>query len=133
MESVVVDTNVLVRFLARDDSEQWRIATSIFIGQRVTILSTVLLETEWVLRKVLKFDHGLIKALFRNLTQSSMICLEDTTRVNLALELHEAGMDFADAFHLASVRPPGTFLTFDRHLVRVAHRHFSLVSVKLAQ
>jgi predicted nucleic-acid-binding protein len=132
MESVVVDTNVLVRFLARDDSEQWRIATSIFIGQRVTILSTVLLETEWVLRKVLKFEQGSIKVVFRHLTQSSAIEFEDSSRVSLALELHEAGMDFADAFHLAAVKPGETFMTFDRHLVRAAQRHFNSVSVKLA-
>lgn len=45
-----IDTNILVRLVARDEPEQLRIAAEIVEAGGVLVLPTVLLETEWVLR-----------------------------------------------------------------------------------
>ncbi|MDH6267836.1 putative nucleic-acid-binding protein [Rhizobium sp. SG_E_25_P2] len=132
MDIRVVDTNVLVRYLARDDSEQWEIAAGIISGGDVLLLSTVLLETEWVLRKVLRLDKPTTLDLFGRLAQVSTVVIEEPKRFRSALAFCENGLDFADAFHLASVRLGGTFVTFDRALVRAAQKFQNSVSVELA-
>lgn len=132
MDIRVVDTNVLVRYLARDDSEQWAVAARIFSQSEVRLLSTVLLETEWVLRKVLKLDKATCLAMLRRLPLLSTVVIEEPERFQRALELCERGLDFADAFHLASVRSGWTFVTFDRALARAAQKIENSVSVELA-
>ncbi|HEX5629403.1 MAG TPA: hypothetical protein VFX72_07510, partial [Usitatibacteraceae bacterium] len=42
--------------------------------------------------------------------------LEDRVAVLRAVEWFEAGMDFADALHVASKGPSADFVTFDRGL-----------------
>ncbi|WP_137157903.1 type II toxin-antitoxin system VapC family toxin [Rhizobium sp. FKL33] len=132
MDIRVVDTNVLVRYLARDDSEQWEVAAKIFSQGDVLLLSTVLLETEWVLRKVLKLDKASTLNLLRRLAMLSTVAIEESERFQWALELSENGLDFADAFHLASMRSGGTFITFDRAFARAAQKSQNSVSVELA-
>jgi predicted nucleic-acid-binding protein len=52
---IAVDTNVLVRFLVRDDAEQASRADSLIRSEEIWISKTVLLETEWVLRSLYAF------------------------------------------------------------------------------
>ena len=54
---LAVDTNVLVRFLARDDTGQTARADHLLRVNRIWIPKTVLLETEWVLRNSYAFDR----------------------------------------------------------------------------
>ena len=49
---LAVDTNVVVRFLTGDEPAQAERARSIFEREAVLLLKTVMLETEWVLRRV---------------------------------------------------------------------------------
>ena len=49
---IAVDTNVLVRFLVRDDAKQAGRAASLIRANAVWISKTVLLETECVLRSL---------------------------------------------------------------------------------
>jgi predicted nucleic acid-binding protein len=48
--------------------------------------------------------------------------VEAADRVALALDWCEAGLDFADALHLAAVVEGETFVTFDQSLIRHAAR-----------
>jgi predicted nucleic-acid-binding protein len=117
-----VDTNVVIRLLTRDDSEQYAAAKSVFAAGPVWICKTVLLETEWVLRSSYGYDARSILAAFEHLIALDNVHLEDDPAVFDALALAGQGIDFADAFHLAS-RPAGaTFLSFDRSFVRRAKR-----------
>jgi len=52
---LAVDTNVVVRFLTRDDHVQAARARLIFDRETVLLLKSVLLEAEWVLRSVYHF------------------------------------------------------------------------------
>ncbi|MEP7352174.1 MAG: type II toxin-antitoxin system VapC family toxin [Acidobacteriota bacterium] len=117
-----VDTNILVRLLAEDDVKQTILATALFATEKIWIAKTVLLETEWVLRRGYGFTPKAIAQGFEELLGLPRVDLEDPGVVMAALALFQQGFDFADALHLAS-RPPGAkFVTFDEALVRSARR-----------
>jgi predicted nucleic-acid-binding protein len=119
---LAVDTNVLVRLVARDDAEQTRRATQLFRGNHVWIAKTVLLETEWVLRRRYLASAATIEQLFRGLGGIPTVVLEDASAVAQAIEWLVGGMDFADALHLASSVPADRFATFERKLATTARR-----------
>jgi predicted nucleic-acid-binding protein len=118
-----VDTNVLVRILTKDDANQAALAAGFMQRQdRVYVLKTVLLETEWVLRSSYGFDREAVVAGFHELLTASNLEMEDRNAVIQALGWVEQGMDFADALHLASVSSETEFATFDASLRRTAGR-----------
>ena len=49
---LAVDTNVVVRFLTGDEPAQAGRARALFEHEAVLLLKTVLLETEWMLRRL---------------------------------------------------------------------------------
>ena len=132
MTTRTIDTNVLVRLLARDDSEQWKRAADLAMRFQLVVLPTVMLETEWVLRSQFRFDRQRIAELFRMLASSEAFVLIERERVTRALDGFEKGMDFADALHVFGMSEGETFVTFDRDLVRLAKRHIDTASVELA-
>ena len=119
---LAVDTNVLVRFVARDDAEQTRRADEIFRENRIWIAKTVLLETEWVLRRRYLLRTTMIERAFRGLGGVLTVELEDAPAVAQALDWFAAGMDFADALHVASAGNARAFATFDRKLWSAGRR-----------
>jgi len=114
---LAVDTNVVVRFLTDDDPAQAARARTIFQREKVLLVKTVLLETEWVLRSLYRFDPIRIIDAFTSLIALPNVECEDIGSVANAIEWVRAGMDFADALHLASATPAGRFATFDRKLI----------------
>ena len=119
---LAVDTNVVVRYLARDDAAQTSRADRLFNTQPILLLKTVLLETEWVLRYRYGFDRQAIVVSLRALAGLPNVHLEDAPVVAQALDWVAAGMDFADALHLASSSAASGFATFDRALATSARR-----------
>lgn len=116
-----IDTNVLVRFLVRDDQTQFEKARKLLKrevsnGRRVFINQLVLLETEWVLRS----RYGLAKTLMLDtisgLLDAPDIQLEDEPAVEEALFIwRDANADFADCLIEARNRRLGcrATVTFD--------------------
>jgi predicted nucleic-acid-binding protein len=119
---LAVDTNVLVRYLARDDARQTAQAEELLRREEILIPKTVLLETEWVLRYSFGFERKLIDAAIRGVGGLPNIHFEDEAAVAKALGWFAAGMDFADALHLASSRATDGFATFDRRLAAQARK-----------
>lgn len=115
-----LDTNVLVRFLTHDDKAQFAKAVALIRREPVFITDTVWLETEWVLRYAYGLDRAAISKAFRDLLGLPGIHVEDPSRIVLALEWHAAGLDFADALHLAASQEMDAFATFDRAFLRNA-------------
>lgn len=115
-----VDTNIVVRFLARDDEDQYQRVARVFDDGDLLLLTTVVLEAEWVLRNGLRFDRARVVAGLQQLVGHEGVHLEEPVRVIRALELSEQGIDFADALHLAGSTGCAEFITFDRPLVRRA-------------
>jgi predicted nucleic-acid-binding protein len=102
-----LDTNVLVRFLVRDDASQAAAATSLIRsavrkGEPLFVPVTVLLELEWVLRSAFGFDKpAVLQALF-GLLGSFELAFEAEGAIELALAQYErSAADFSDGLHVA--------------------------------
>jgi predicted nucleic-acid-binding protein len=119
---LAVDTNVVVRFLVRDEPGQSARAGELLHGNGVRIAKTVLLETEWVLRSVYGYTSRWIAAALRDLAGLPTIHFEDAAAVALALDWFEEGMDFADAMHLTASAEADAFASFNRKLATTARR-----------
>ncbi|MGH7782176.1 MAG: type II toxin-antitoxin system VapC family toxin [Candidatus Binataceae bacterium] len=119
---VAVDTNVVVRLLTGDEPAQAARARAIFEREAVLLPKTVMLESEWVLRRAYRFGTDRIAGAFAALIALPEVVCEDAGAVADAIAWMRDGMDFADALHLASARPAGRFATFDGRLRKRAAR-----------
>ena len=104
---LAIDTNVLVRFLVRDDEVRFDkacrlIKREVAAGRPIFISLLVLLETEWVLRSRYRLSKKLMLAAFSGLLDADDVFLENEPVVEEALFLwkvflwKEATADFAD-------------------------------------
>jgi predicted nucleic-acid-binding protein len=117
---IAIDTNILVHLLIVDDSSQSAAARALVEQNRVLILRTVLLETEWVLRSRFEIERKLIHRFFSGLADTSGIELEAESSTRRALDAYGKGVDFADALHATGAALP--FHTFDGKLLKQRKR-----------
>lgn len=113
-----VDTNLLVRFLTRDDEVQFEKAYRVFQEEDIFIPDTVILETEWVLRYAYEFPREDILNGFRKLLGLANVHCAQPEVLRSALLCFEKGLDFADALHLANSRHCAVLKTFDASFVK---------------
>ena len=118
---LAVDTNVLVRFLTRDDEAQAQRARAV-IAEGAWISTTVALELEWVLRGSYRYPPVRVIEAFWMLSGVPTVQFEHPDRVVEALSAVQEGMDFADALHRAAAGDCEAFVTFDRNLIKAAGR-----------
>ena len=117
---IAADTNVVVRLLAGDDPAQAERAKALFASETIFLSKTVMLETEWVLRRLYGTGRAeTLNALGGLASLPNVRCEDDATLVD-ALAWARQGLDFADALHLASSRTAARFATFDEHFVKRA-------------
>ena len=117
---LAIDTNLVVRYLTGDHPKQAAQARALIDANQVFVPTTVLLETEWVLRSVFDFVATLIAQRLRAFAGLPTVTIKDETLAAQALDRMEAGMDFADALHLGKASGRRAFVTFDKRLVRSA-------------
>jgi predicted nucleic-acid-binding protein len=97
-----IDTNVLVRFLVRDDLAQFEkarqlIEQEVSAGKQVVINQLVLLETEWVLRSRYSLTKQQMMETISALLAARDVHFEDEPAVEEALFVwRDAPADFAD-------------------------------------
>ena len=91
-------------------------------GGAVFIPKTVLLETEWVLRRAYSIAPEQILDALESLARATEVVIEDEAAIEQALQWYRGGMDLADALHIASRGVATQFLTFDRRLTSAARR-----------
>ncbi len=115
-----VDTNILVRLLTGDDAVQTKRAAALFKKEAIFIPKTVLLETEWVLRRLYRLERASLVHALRRLSGLGNVEHEQPLVVAQALHWCEKGMDFADALHLASSGNASDFATFDHQMKKTA-------------
>jgi predicted nucleic-acid-binding protein len=118
---LAVDTNVIVRYLTRDDTEQFAKASALISGEDVYVCTTVLLETEWVLRRGYRFSREQVIAALIAFAGLPRVTLEDPSSTAKALDWTRRGMDFADALHLAKAQGCEAFVSFDHRLAAAAN------------
>ena len=115
---VAVDTNVVVRLLTRDHPVQAARAAEIFRSGPVFISTSVLLETEWVLRYSYELGSDAILRALRGVLGLPNVSVENPAAAVTAIALFEHGLAFADALHVASSVAAERFVTFDSRLVK---------------
>ena len=116
-----VGTNVLVRFLVRDDEAQFEkarklIKREVASGLRVFVSQLVLQETEWVLRSRYSLPKNQIIEAISGLLDATDIRLEDEPAIEEALFIwKDTTADFADCLIGAKNRRLGcrATATFD--------------------
>jgi len=117
---IAVDTNIVVRFLVKDDPKQSTAAKAIFSGGAIWIAKTVLLETAWVVGKVYGYPEDAVRAALLGVIGMKNVHIEG--KPGLAVALGMSGVGIEDAIHLSS-RPDGaSFVTFDQTFVKRAKR-----------
>lgn len=126
-----VDTNVLLRLLTGDDVAQTKRVAALFTREAIYIPKTVLLETEWVLRRLYRLDRKAVTSAFRKVAGLANVELENPLVVTQALQWCDDGMDFADALHLASSQGSAKFATFDVQLKKSAPKDIKQTVVLL--
>ena len=115
-----IDTNVVVRYLTGDEPEQAARSKAVIDSGDIFLSTTVLLESEWVLRSVYGFAGSQVVAALRALSGLPGVSVEEPSLASRALDLAETGMDFADALHLGAAARCETMYTFDRRFIEAA-------------
>lgn len=117
---LAVDTNVVVRYLIRDDVLQAERARQLLTQNPVWLAKTVILEIEWVLRSIYGLEPARILDLLESVLGLPRVSAEDAFHVAQALQWARKGLELADALHLASRDGAPGFASFDRKLTRRA-------------
>ena len=123
-----LDTNVLVRFLVRDDEAQHQaavdlLARGVVAGERFFIGEVVLAETSWVLSSRYRCSREELAAVVRRLVGAEELTFESADRVVRALHAFEHGAaGFTDYLIGERARDAGCqeVYTFDQKLLRDA-------------
>lgn len=116
-----VDTNVLVRFLVRDDEAQFEkarklIRREVAAGRRLFVCHLVLLEMEWVLRSRYGLAKNMIVETISGLLNATDLEFEDEPTIEEALFIwKDTTANFADCMIGAKNRRLGcrATATFD--------------------
>ena len=116
----IVDTNVVVRYLTGDDLGQAARARAVIDAGDVFVSTTVLLESEWVLRSVYGLSRTEVAAALRAFAGLPGLSVESPAVLSEALDHAERGMDFADALHLGAAARCEALLTFDLRFIEQA-------------
>ena len=122
---VVVDTNVLVRAVVRDDAAQARVAAKVLRDAEVIAVALpCLCEFVWVLRKVYSLQTEDISTAIRALLATANVQV-NRPAVEAGLSMLEANGDFADGVIAYEGNWLGgeTFVSFDKQAVALLTAH----------
>jgi predicted nucleic-acid-binding protein len=122
-----LDTNVLVRFLVRDDATQAAVATNLIQRclrqeQPPFVPVSVMLELEWVLRSAFGFGKDELVGTLSKLLSAQDLRFESEGALEMALATYQRERaDFADCLHVALAAHAGEqpLWTFDRAAARL--------------
>lgn len=123
-----LDTNVLVRYLVRDDDAQLSTAKRLIRkcvdeGLALFVPVTVTLELEWVLRSSFEYTKDEVLTALSSLFSAAELSFESEHALEVALQLYRTtGADFADCLHVALAAQAGEppLWTFDKGASRIA-------------
>ena len=115
-----VDTNVLVRWIARDDPDQSLIADRV-MAQPTFVSLTVLLELAWTLGgEPFRFGRQAIATALRLILATRTITVPQESAVAWAIDRFSSGADIADMLHIVASRGSDGFVSFEKRLGKLA-------------
>ena len=119
---LAVDTNILVRLIARDDADQVQAAEE-FVSNGAWVSHLVLAETLWVLDSVYDLSRERIATTVEMLLSHRDLTLQDADVVTSALDHYRrrSVVDFSDCLVLEIARKTGhlPIATFDRNFAKL--------------
>lgn len=119
-----IDTNVILRYLLRDNEEQYSAASTVLESCTVDapgfLTSVSLAEMYWVMRRGYKLPREVCLDMVRRLLRVEVLEFDDGEGIVQAVELAEDGVDFADALIHTTFQQFGVTeaVTFDRGAAR---------------
>jgi predicted nucleic-acid-binding protein len=122
---VVVDTNVLIRAVVRDDVAQARVAAKVLMdAELIAVALPCLCEFVWALRKLYGLQTEDIAAAIRALLAAANVQV-NRPAVDAGLSVLEANGDFADGVIAYEGTWLGgkTFVSFDKQAVALLTAH----------
>jgi predicted nucleic-acid-binding protein len=117
---LALDTNVVVRYLVKDDDAQSKRARAVVAREPVYLAATVVLECDWVLRSLYGFSPTQVTQALVAFCGLANVNVGEADAVKRAFRMTEAGLDFADGLHLALAAHCDGFATFDRRFAKRA-------------
>lgn len=108
-----LDSNIILRAVLNDDPRQSPRARSI-LADHVLLLTTVALESFWVLTVPKRFSRTDAANILIKLIQMPNMIVADRDALQFALTKASEGADFADMLHLALSGGADVFTTFDK-------------------
>ena len=118
---IAIDTNIIVRYLVNDDVSQAAKARRLVDNNDTFVCTTVVLETQWVLRSVYGFSVQECTKALSGFAGLPRVTLEDAPAIANALDWAAKGLDFADGLHLAKAARCEEFVSFDQNFAKAAN------------
>ncbi len=123
---IALDTNVLIRYLVNDDSQQAEVSRVLLAGltshQPGFVCREVVVELVWVLDRAYGFSRDHIATILEALIATEELHFEAADDVVRATHAYRrAGAGFSDQMILAAAKRVGanTLYTFDRQAARL--------------
>ena len=123
---IALDTNVLIRYLTRDNPEQAEAARALLQGLTTDnpgfICREVVIEVVWVLERSYRFSRERIANIVVELVATDTLVIEDDNDVAQADAAYRQGSaDFSDLMILSAANRVGAqpLYTFDRQFARL--------------
>lgn len=127
---IAIDTNILARAIAEETDadaatlrQQHQARALLSSGQALFVPVTVVLELEWVLRGAYGMAAADIAAILEDLLAVEGLTVDRAAAVSQALQAYRAGLDLADALHLAQSDLCKGLASFDARFAKAAKRH----------
>lgn len=125
-----IDTNILIRYLTRDDAAQYRATMNLLTRKAATFFvpDLVLIEADWVLSSLYDWSRDEIADAFARLLHVHHLQFEDEDRIRRALGAVRRGADLSDEMLVCLCREFGCqeFATFDVTIVK-RHPKFAIL------
>jgi len=123
-----VDTNLLVRYVVRDNEAQLLMVQDLVrdcirLQQSLYVPVTVALELEWVLRSSFGYDKNTVMGVLSDLLCAAELRFESERALEVALHQFRNGRaEFADCVHVALAMQAGEapLWTFDKAAAKIS-------------
>jgi len=120
---IAVDTNILIRFLTQDDMTQYKKSLQLIKKHQIYIPTSVIQETEWVLRFAYNYNVNQIANALSALFGLENVHIDNPNKMAQVIQWHKKGFDFSDALHLSYCdNKIDSLYTFDKKFVKRAQK-----------
>lgn len=117
----VIDANIILRIILRDDEELFEHAKSVVQSEKCTILNVIAAEVVYVLNKVYKIDRKELAEAVLEILDVENINPDEPKVLKAALKIYgEKSLDFADCLLIAYHMIYGyEICTLDKKLTKI--------------